>query len=128
MIILILTIILAIQLIYFNWKSNKNTLFLVAFLIILSFYKLIHCLLAIENFVFCSTVLFNLILPLTLLPGPLLFWYNQKTIQEKHKWNKLDYLHFIPVILQLIDNSLPKIIVLKTSPFFLKSKNIEIYY
>ncbi len=96
----IFTIIIAILLIYFNWKNNKNTIFLGGFLIILSLYSLVHCLLSVEKSVFWSAVLFNHISPLTLIPGPLLFWYTRNTLRENQKLNKIDYLHFIPAILQ----------------------------
>lgn len=97
----IFTIILSALLIYNNWKTNKNTLFLALFFIILSLYIITHAFLAIDKSIFWTAVLYNHISPLTLLPGPLLFWYTRNVTQEKQQLNKVDFLHFIPAIIQL---------------------------
>ncbi len=97
----IFTIILAALLIYNNWKTNKNTLFLALFFIVLSLYIITHAFLAIDKSVFWTAVLYNHISPLTLLPGPLLFWYTRNTINKKQGITKIDYLHIIPAVIQL---------------------------
>jgi AraC-like DNA-binding protein len=86
---------------YNNWKTNKNTLFLALFFIVLSVYIITHAFIAIDKSVFWTAVLYNHISPLTLLPGPLLFWYTRNTIRNKNSLKKVDYLHFLPAIIQL---------------------------
>lgn len=98
----IFTIILAFLLVYNNWRANKNTVFLAFFFIILSIYVMTHSFLVSDKSVFWVAVFYNHISPFTLLPGPLLFWYTRNTIQGKQGLKKIDFLHFIPAIIQCV--------------------------
>lgn len=98
----VFTILLAILLLYNNCRSNKNTLFLALFFIIISIYVLTHSFLTSEKSPFWVAVFYNHITPFTLLIGPLLYWYTRNTLQGNQGLKKLDYLHFIPALIQFI--------------------------
>jgi AraC-like DNA-binding protein len=77
-------------------------MFLALFFIIISIYEMTHSFLVLEKSVFWVAVFYNHITPLTLLLGPLLYWYTRNTLQRSQGLKKLDYFHFIPALIQFI--------------------------
>lgn len=94
----ILTLILGIS----NYQRNKNTLFLAAFLGILSIYNLTHYFVTVSFNLFWSAVFYVHFAPLYLLLGPMLYFFVRGTITSKSGVQKYDWLHYTPAIFQFI--------------------------
>jgi AraC-like DNA-binding protein len=97
-----LSILLSLITIIYNWKINRNSLYIGAFLLFLSLYSITHYYTIVEFSLFWSTLLYNNFSPLYLLMGPLLFFYIRGVFKDQFIFSKKDLLHFIPAIIHLI--------------------------
>lgn len=107
----ILAAFLSVLLIVFNWKYNKNSVFLAAFFIIISSYSITHYFIFFEYSIFWMAIFYNHFAALWLLMGPMLYFYSRGIINDNSKLTWKDSWHFIPASLQLIN----------TIPYFVKS-------
>ncbi len=114
----LLTIILSGLLITYNWRINKNTIYLGSFFTILATYGLTHYLTIYTYSPFWLAVFFSNFSPFWFLVGPLLLFYYRGTLTDNSKLKKSDIIHFVPFIIQLV-GTFPYLI----SPF---SHKIEI--
>ena len=96
------TIVISCVLLVFNWKINKNALFLSCFYIILSIYGMAHYFTVYYKDPFWLAVFYNHFTPLMLLLGPLLLFYVRGTLTDTDKLSRLDVLHFIPGLIHFI--------------------------
>lgn len=104
------TIVLSLILIIYNWNSNRNSVFLALFFILMSLYGIVHYLTLYGKSVFWLALLYNHISSFLLLLGPLLFFYTRGTLNDKQGLRKRDWFHFVPFTIHLIGNI----------PYFLK--------
>lgn len=98
----LLTIILSVLLVTYNWRINKNTIYLGAFFSILATYGLTHYFTIYANSPFWLAVFYNNFSPFWFLTGPLLLFYYRGTLTDKSKLRRTDIFHFIPFFVQLI--------------------------
>ena len=99
----LLTIVLSLVLVAFNWKVNKSVGYLALFFAAFACYGLSHHFTLYANSPFWLAVFYNHFAPLYLLPGPLLYFYTKESLTDKNAltdWK--DYLHFIPAIINLV--------------------------
>ena len=97
----LLTIILSVLLVTYNWQINKNTIYLGAFFSILATYGLTHYFTIYDNSPFWLAVFYNNFSPFWFLTGPLLLFYYRGTLTDNSKLRVSDIIHFIPFLLQL---------------------------
>jgi len=91
----------------YNWKVHKGALFIAGILIILSTYALTHYYTNPAESDFLLALLYGILSPLWLLPGPLLYFYFRSILQPEKIWvSWKDGLHFVPAFIHLI-NILP---------------------
>ena len=98
-----INVLLALMMIIYNWRINKNVLFLAGFLMLLS---LESTMMSIFNFggnLTLYTFLF-LISPLYFLKAPLLYFFVRGIVQDRFYLNKNDMVHFIPFFIHLFAN------------------------
>ncbi len=98
----LLTIILSVLLIGYNWGINRNTIYLGAFFSILATYGLTHYFTIYGDSPFWLAVFYSNFSPLWFLVGPLLLFYYRGTLTDNAGLRKSDMIHFIPFIIQLI--------------------------
>ena len=98
----VLTIILSVLLISFNWRINKNTIYLGSFFIILATYGLTHYFTIYTNSPFWLAIFYNNFSPFWFLTGPLLLFYYRGTLTDKTSLKSSDIIHFIPFLVQLV--------------------------
>jgi AraC-like DNA-binding protein len=97
----LLTIILSVLLVTYNWRINKNTIYLGGFFSILATYGLTHYFTIYANSPFWLAVFYNNFSPFWFLTGPLLLFYYRGTLTDNSKLRTSDIIHFIPFLLQL---------------------------
>ncbi len=98
---------------FYNWKVEKNALYIAGILIILSSYALTHYYTDPSQSDFSLATTYGILSPLWLLPGPFLFFYLRRVLYPNLnpiKWK--DAFHFLPSFIHLL-NILPYI----ASPF-----------
>jgi len=98
----LLTIILSVLLVGYNWRINKNTIYLGAFFSILATYGLTHYFTIYANSPFWLAVFYNNFSPFWFLTGPLLLFYYRGTLTDNSRLKGADIIHFIPFLVQLI--------------------------
>lgn len=103
--ITILTLILSVILLIFNWRTNKNVLFLAFFFFIFSTYGLSHYAIVYSGSPFWIAIFYAHFSPLWLLLGPLLYFYFRGTLTDKQGLSWKDSWHFIPAIIHVINIS-----------------------
>ena len=101
----ILTFILSAILAFYNWRSNKNALFLSLFFIILSIYSVTHYFSLYGKSSFWLAIFYYHFSPLFLLLGPLLYFYVNGTLSDRQGLRWKDAWHFIPAIIHLVNIS-----------------------
>lgn len=100
----LLSILLATLLSIYNWRVNKNTLYIGGILVILSAHGLTHYFTDPSQSDFLLALFYGNLTPFWLLPGPLLYFYFRSVLfPSKSKWSVIDLLHFIPFVIQLIN-------------------------
>lgn len=95
-------ILLAIILIIYNWKLNKNAVFVGLFFFLVAIYGLTHYLTVYGKSAFWMALFYNNISPFMLLSGPFLYFYVRGTLKDRQGLKAKDYLHFIPALIHLI--------------------------
>lgn len=98
----LMLILLAIILIIYNWKRNKNAGFVGSFFLLVAIYGLAHYLSVYGKSAFWLAVFYNNISPFMLLSGPFLYFYVRGTLKDRQGLSAKDYLHFIPAFIHLI--------------------------
>jgi len=101
-IVFTITVITAISIGVFNLKKNTNALLISSFILILSLYSITHYLVLIEPSVFWAAILYINFTPLYLLLGPLLYFYIRNSTSFSSGYQKRDWIHFIPAIIEFI--------------------------
>lgn len=96
------TVLLSLLLLYNNWKTNKNAVFLSLFLICSSIYGIAHYFVLYGKSPFWLAIFYNHFTPLMLLLGPLLLFYVRGTLNDSSKLDKWDSIHCIPAVIHLI--------------------------
>jgi len=87
-------------------ESNKVNLFLFFFFLINNLYSLAHYATIYSGSKSMVAILLVNFTPLFLLTGPMLFFYVRGIFRDDYKFEKFDWLHFIPAFILLI-NILP---------------------
>lgn len=98
----LMLILLAIILIIYNWKRNKNAGFIGLFFLLVAVYGLTHYLTVYGKSAFWLALFYNNISPFLLLSGPFLYFYVRGTLKDRQGLSAKDYLHFIPAFVHLI--------------------------
>jgi len=98
----LLTIILSGLLVTYNWRINKNTIYLGGFFSILATYGLTHYFTIYTYSPFWLAVFYNNFSPFWFLTGPLLLFYYRCTLTDNSRLKGTDIIHFIPFLVQLI--------------------------
>jgi AraC-like DNA-binding protein len=98
----ILVILLSLLILYNNFSKNKNSFYLCGSLICMSIGATLHHFTIIAPNRFFIAILVGHTIPVAFLTGPLLFFYIRNTLRVSIRFNKLDYLHFLPFIVSLI--------------------------
>ena len=116
------SIITSLILAIYNWRINKNALFLAGIFIIFSTYGLTHYFTVYYLDVFWTAIFYGNFSPFWYLPGALLYLYTRNTLSDKNTllgWK--DLIHLLPFIIQAI-NLAPYIL----SPFSEKMETAEL--
>lgn len=101
--IAILTIILSIILIIYNWRINSNALYLALFFIVFSSYGVTHYFTVFGKSSLWLAIFYGNFSPLWFLAGPLLYFYVRGTLTDKNGFvSKWDLLHFMPFFVHLL--------------------------
>lgn len=98
----LLSILITILISLYNWKVQKNTLYIAGILFILSAHGITHYYSDPAESDFSFALLFGTLTPLWLVPGPLLYFYFRSILTpEKATFTLTDSLHFVPFFVQL---------------------------
>lgn len=98
----VFTIIISIVLFSFNWRLNKNAIFLSLVFILTSLFGIAHYYMVFGHSRFWLAVFYNNFAPFMFLSGPFLFFYVRNTLLDRETLTKKDWFHFIPASIALI--------------------------
>ena len=114
----LLSLFISIILIFFNWKENKNTVYLGLFLFNISIYSLTHYFSVFGDSAFWLAIFYGHFSPFMMLAGPLIYFYVRGIIQDTYILKRSDFVHFIPAVIVLI-GTIPYYL----TPFSVKLEN-----
>jgi AraC-like DNA-binding protein len=100
----LLSLFISIILVVYNWKENKNTIYLGGFLFLISIYSLTHYFSVFGNSAFWLAIFYGNFSPFMLLAGPLLYFYARGIIRDTYILKPADFLHFIPAAIVFVGN------------------------
>lgn len=98
----LLNFYLAIIILIFNVKINKNAIYLAGFLFCLTIFGLLHNFTFDEDSPFLLAIFRGHFLAFNYAMGPLLYFYVRGTILDQTILKKTDYIHFIPSLVSII--------------------------
>lgn len=99
----IIAILLSILLLFYNVRKNPTTIYLALFFFSISVYSLIHYVLFYSESVTLVALFFSSDIGfITLLIGPMLFFYTRSIITDKSDLKRIDVWHLIPIFLFFI--------------------------
>lgn len=98
-----LLILISLIMAIFNWKTNKNILFLSLFVAILGVEGMMSWYFYTDHSnVKIFAVFLNHFAPLYTLKAPLLYFFVRNNIRDDHRLSITDFFHFLPALLHLI--------------------------
>ena len=116
----LLTAALSVILALYNFKVNKNALYLSLFFLVFSTYSLTHYFTLYGKSVFWLAIFFSHFSPFWLLLGPMLYFYVRGTLSDWQGLSWKDGWHFIPAVIHFF-NVLPYLL----KPFTYKLQQAE---
>ncbi len=99
-----INILIAFMIVFYNWKINKNVIYLAAFLILFALESALLSTFSSGGNLDFYTCLF-VISPLFFIKAPLLYFFVRGIAYDKFYFNKTDLLHFIPFLIHLFANT-----------------------
>jgi AraC-like DNA-binding protein len=98
----VFTILISFVLLSYNWKSNKNAIYLSLVFILTSLFGIAHYFMAFGHSRFWLAVFYNNFAPFMFLSGPFMFFYVRNTLVDRDNISKKDWIHFIPTTIAVI--------------------------
>lgn len=98
-----INILFALIMIFYNWKINKNVLFLSLFLILFALESTLYSTFTYGGDLTYYTFLFT-ISPLFFLKAPLLFFFVRGIAHDRFYFKLIDLIHFLPFLIHLSAN------------------------
>lgn len=96
------TILISLVVLYFNWKTNWNAIYLAFLFILTSLFGLGHYFMTNGDSRFWLAVFFNHFTPFMFLIGPFLYLYVRNTLLDTTTVCKKDCFHSIPALLSFV--------------------------
>jgi AraC-like DNA-binding protein len=113
--IILLNCFLALLMLFYNWRINRNTVFLSLLILFFSSYVFTYYTTIVQQSRFWIAIAYANPSPLWYLTGPCLYFYVRGNLEDRIHFRKYDILHFIPFFVVLV-GMLPYII----TPFSFK--------
>ena len=98
----ILNIFLPVVILLYNWKVNRNAIYLSLLLFLIATSNVRHALVMHAKDPFWLAIISNNLTPLWTLIGPCLYFYVRGVLSDRFEWKKKDLLHTIPFWINLI--------------------------
>ncbi len=102
LVIVVLGVLVSVIMTVYNWQSNKNTLFLSAFLIILCVEAYTSWHYHSEGDPYIFALLFNHVAPLYTLKAPLIYFFIRGNVRDQFGFSLRDSLHLLPALIHFI--------------------------
>lgn len=98
----LLSCFLALIMMVYNWKVNRNTIFLGLLIFFLASYAITGHVLVHDQSRFWMAIFYAHPAPFWYLPGPLLYLYARGTLEDRFRIQKSDFLHLVPFFLSAV--------------------------
>ena len=98
----VLNIFLPVVILLYNWKVNRNAIFLSLLLFLIATSNIRHALVMHAKDPFWLAIISNNLTPLWTLIGPCLYFYVRGVLTDRFEWKRKDLLHTIPFWINLI--------------------------
>jgi AraC-like DNA-binding protein len=98
----LLNCFLALLMLVFNRRVNRNVIFLSLLILLVSVYTITYYIIAIEQSRYWAALFYANLAPLWYLPGPFLYWYIRGNLEDRIRLRKSDWLHLIPFAISLV--------------------------
>jgi AraC-like DNA-binding protein len=96
------TLLLTVLLTIYNYRINKNVLYLSGFLTPIAISGILHYFFLLDNSAWNLAVVYGHFMPLYYLAGPMLYFYVRGTLRDSYKIYSWDYLHLLPFLISLV--------------------------
>lgn len=100
--IFVLNVLLALIMLVYNIRSNRNILFLFFFLLFAAIIQLLHQTLFFDGSKYLFAFLYHNFSPLVFLTGPAIFMFFRKLLNPRLQFKRIELLHLLPFLVQFI--------------------------
>ena len=94
--------ILALIMMFYNWRINRSSIFLGLLILFISSYSIVGYIVTYSQSRYLIAISFGHLAPLWYLSPPLLYLYVRSIIEDRVKLRWLDFIHLIPFIISLV--------------------------
>ncbi len=98
----ITTIVLSTVQAMYNYKVNRNSIYLAGYLILISLLGILHLFSVYPQSSFCLAIIYGHFMPFFYLAGPMLFFYIRGTLSDDSRLTRWDLVHFLPALIGLV--------------------------
>ena len=100
--IILLNCFLALLMLVYNWRINRNTVFLSLLILFFSSYVFAYYTTVVQQSRFWIAIAYANPSPLWYLTGPCLYFYVRNNLEDRIHFRKYDFLHLIPFFIVLV--------------------------
>jgi AraC-like DNA-binding protein len=95
-------VILALIMVFYNWKLNKNIIFFAVYLFVVSFISVLYDTIINGGSEHMLMILIGNSGPLMMLAGPMFFFFIRALVRDDYEYSDKDLLHFVPFFINMI--------------------------
>lgn len=95
-------VLLALIMVFYNWKLNKNIIFFAVYLFVVAFISVLYDTIINGGSEHLLMILIGNSGPLLLLCGPMFYFFIRGLVKEDYEYSDKDLLHFVPFFINMI--------------------------
>lgn len=97
-----INVLLALIMVFYNWKLNKNIIFFAVYLFVVAFISVLYDTIINGGSEHLLMILIGNSGPLMMLSGPMFYFFIRGLVRDDYEYTDKDLLHFVPFFINMI--------------------------